>query len=163
MLRRCLYNGKVHNICLIHCYAHRTRPSDLISIEFVEWMNESIPPRLSNYDAIVYLFTWKQSICIYAYVLSPVWLCNLVDCSLPDCSIHGISQAWVLEWIAISLAKGLPNSAIIPSSPVSLALQRDSLLLEPSMSSEVRNMSEVIGIQNNYINFKNIFFLTLKM
>ena len=86
-----------------------------------------------------------------------------MDCSSPDCSVHGISQARVLEWIAISFAKGLPDPGIKPSSPVSLALHRDSLLLEPSGSSEIRNMSDIIGIQNNYINFKNIFSLKLKV
>ena len=29
-------------------------------------------------------------------------LCDLVDCSLPGSSIHGIFQARVLEWVAIS-------------------------------------------------------------
>ena len=29
-------------------------------------------------------------------------LCNLMDCSLPGYSVHGIFQAIVLEWIAIS-------------------------------------------------------------
>ena len=28
-------------------------------------------------------------------------LCNLMDCSLPGSSIHGIFQARVLEWVAI--------------------------------------------------------------
>ena len=29
-------------------------------------------------------------------------LCNPMDCSLPGSSVHGIFQAIVLEWIAIS-------------------------------------------------------------
>ena len=33
-------------------------------------------------------------------------LCDPVDCSLSGSSIHGIFQARVLEWIAISLSKG---------------------------------------------------------
>ena len=32
-----------------------------------------------------------------------------VDCSLPDSSIHGIFQARVLEWVAISFSMGLPH------------------------------------------------------
>ena len=31
-------------------------------------------------------------------------LCDSIDCSLPGTSIHGIFQATVLEWVAISLA-----------------------------------------------------------
>ena len=29
-------------------------------------------------------------------------LCNPMDCSLPGSSVHGISQARILEWVAIS-------------------------------------------------------------
>ena len=34
-------------------------------------------------------------------------LCNPLDCSLPDSSIHGIFQAQVLEWVAISFSKSI--------------------------------------------------------
>ena len=33
-------------------------------------------------------------------------LCDPVDCSLPRSSIHGIFQARVLEWVAISFSRG---------------------------------------------------------
>ena len=33
-------------------------------------------------------------------------LCDPMDCSLPRSSIHGIFQARVLEWIAISFSRG---------------------------------------------------------
>ena len=33
-------------------------------------------------------------------------LCDPVDCSLPGSSVHGIFQAIVLEWIAISFSRG---------------------------------------------------------
>ena len=32
-------------------------------------------------------------------------LCNPMDCSLPDASVHGIFQARILEWVAISFSK----------------------------------------------------------
>ena len=32
-------------------------------------------------------------------------LCNPVDCSLPDSSVHGILQARILEWVAISFSR----------------------------------------------------------
>ena len=34
-------------------------------------------------------------------------LCNPMDCSLPDSSVHGIFQARVLEWVAISFSRGI--------------------------------------------------------
>ena len=33
-------------------------------------------------------------------------LCDPVDCSLPGSSVHGILQARVLEWVAISFSRG---------------------------------------------------------
>ena len=33
-------------------------------------------------------------------------LCDLMDCSLPGSSVHEISQARILEWIAISFSRG---------------------------------------------------------
>ena len=33
-------------------------------------------------------------------------LCNPVDCSPPGFSIHGIPQARILEWVAISFSRG---------------------------------------------------------
>ena len=37
-------------------------------------------------------------------------LCDPMDCSLPGSSVHGIFQAIVLEWIAISFSKGSSQS-----------------------------------------------------
>ena len=33
-------------------------------------------------------------------------LCDPMDCSLPGSSVHGISQARILQWVAISSARG---------------------------------------------------------
>ena len=38
--------------------------------------------------------------------LSHVRLCNRMDCTLSGSSVHGIFQARVLEWIAISFSRG---------------------------------------------------------
>ena len=38
--------------------------------------------------------------------LSRVRLCNPMYCSLPGSSLHGILQARVLEWVAISFSRG---------------------------------------------------------
>ena len=37
-------------------------------------------------------------------IQSCLTLCDPMDCSIPHSSIHGIFQARVLEWVAISLA-----------------------------------------------------------
>ena len=33
-------------------------------------------------------------------------LCNPMDCSLPNSSVHGILQARILEWVAIPSSRG---------------------------------------------------------
>ena len=43
---------------------------------------------------------------IHAHSLSCVWLCSLMDCSLPGSSALGIFQAGILEWVAISYSRG---------------------------------------------------------
>ena len=53
--------------------------------------------------------------------------CDPMDCSLPGSSVHGILQARILEWFAISFSGDLPNPGIEPGSP---ALQVDSLQTE---------------------------------
>jgi len=37
-------------------------------------------------------------------------LCNLVDCSPPGSSVHGILQARILEWVAMPFSRGSSRS-----------------------------------------------------
>ena len=39
-------------------------------------------------------------------LLSCLTLCDPMDCSLPGSSVHGILQARILEWVAMSSSKG---------------------------------------------------------
>ena len=41
-----------------------------------------------------------------------------MDCSLPASFVHGISQAKILEWIAISFSRDRPHPVTEPASPV---------------------------------------------
>ena len=69
------------------------------------------------------------SCCVCAQSLqSCLTLFNSMDCSPPGSSVHGILQARVLEWVAISFSRDLPNPGFKPGS---LALQVDFLLTEP--------------------------------
>ena len=54
--------------------------------------------------------------------LSPT-LCGPMDCSLPGSSIHGIFQASVLEWVAISFSA-------MKETPVQFLGQEDPLQKE---------------------------------
>jgi len=51
-----------------------------------------------------------------------------MDCSPPGSTIHGVFQARVLEWVAVSFSRVLPDPGIEPRSPT---LQADILLPEP--------------------------------
>ena len=55
-------------------------------------------------------------------------LWDLIDCSLPGSSVHGILQARILDWVAMPPLGNLPNPGIEPGSP---ALQADSLPTQP--------------------------------
>ena len=68
--------------------------------------------------------------CVHAKLLkSCLTLCDPMDCSPPGLSVHGISQARILEWVAMPLSRGssCPRDwAFISFGP---ELQVDSLLL----------------------------------
>ena len=48
----------------------------------------------------------QEGYCSSAQSLSRVGLCDPIDCSPPRSSVHGILQARILEWIAISSLRG---------------------------------------------------------
>ena len=48
----------------------------------------------------------REPIKYHVCMLSHVPLCNPRDCSPPGSSVHGLSQARVLEWAAISSSRG---------------------------------------------------------
>ena len=41
---------------------------------------------------------------------------DIMDCSSPGSSVHGILQARILEWVAMLSSRGLPNLGIKPTS-----------------------------------------------
>ena len=53
----------------------------------------------------------KTALCMCVHSLSRVWLFATpsMDCSLSVSSVHGILQARILEWVAISYSRGSPG------------------------------------------------------
>ena len=45
-------------------------------------------------------------VCVGGRALSPLTLCDPTDCSPPGSSVHGIPQARILGWLAISFTRG---------------------------------------------------------
>ena len=75
-------------------------------------------------------------------------LCNPMDCNLPGSSVHGISQARILEWVAMpSSTEHLPNPGTKLRSP---ALQEDSLPSEPPGKVRLKvnysSVSPILGL-----------------
>ena len=50
--------------------------------------------------------TSSYEICACLVIQSCRILCEPLDCSPPDSSVHGIFQAKILEWVAISFSRG---------------------------------------------------------
>ena len=59
----------------------------------------------------------RPLLCVHAQLLRPVWLWDPVDCSLPGSSVHGISQARILDWVTVSFPGDLPNPGLELTSP----------------------------------------------
>ena len=65
----------------------------------------------------------------YSVALTVSNSCGSMDCRPPGFSVHGISQARILEWVPCSPQGDLPNPENEPSSPVVSALKAESLPL----------------------------------
>ena len=62
-------------------------------------------------------------------------LCNSVDCSPPDSSVHGSLQARILEWVAMPSSRGSSRPRDQTPSPVSPVLAGSFFTTEPCGSS----------------------------
>ena len=58
---------------------------------------------------------FRVSCCVCAQFHSTLW--DLMNCSPPGFSVHGISQAPILKWVAISSSGDLPDPGLKPMSP----------------------------------------------
>ena len=74
-------------------------------------------------------------------------LCDPIDCSLPGSSVHGISQAGILEWVAIPFSRGsyqLRNQTGVSCIAGGFSTSRvtwEALYWPRGLSSKRRNIS----------------------
>ena len=67
-------------------------------------------------------------VCVCLVTQSYSTFCNPIDCSLPGSFVHGILQARILEWVAISSSRGIfPTQGSEPRLLCLLHWQADSL------------------------------------
>ena len=77
-------------------------------------------------------------------------LCNPMDCSMPASSVHGIFQARLLEWVAISFSRGSsrPRDRTQVSSIPGRCFNLWAIALKPNCVT--------------YINFKCVYIIIFK-
>ena len=83
----------------------------ILQARILEWVTISFSILLLDHQWVLkFLFlkfyTKIFILIVVFWLLSHVWLCDLMDCSLPGSSVYGISQARILEWVAISFSRG---------------------------------------------------------
>ena len=49
----------------------------------------------------------QECVCCAKSLQSCLTLCNPMDCRVPGSSVHGILQARILEWVALSFSRGI--------------------------------------------------------
>ena len=76
------------------------------------WLNDKV--LLIIFDRLGLRFCFSGDIHCYLVTKSCLTLCDPMDCSPPGSSVHGISQARILEWGAISFPGDLPISGLEP-------------------------------------------------
>ena len=108
-----------HPFFLYSLMAHVHNYKSLISIfwqtvETIHWRWQSM--------MIEWVLSLVSCVRAHAFIQSCPTLCNSMDCSLPGNSVHSISQARMLEWLAISYSRGSSHSEIEPASLMSSAL-----------------------------------------
>ena len=92
-------------------------------------------PRMAvlNVDGIASgVFYQSSHRCAHAQSCGCVWLFATPWTSPPGAFVHGIFQARILEWVAISSSRDLPDPEMEPTSPASLALEGRFFTTEPS-------------------------------
>ena len=122
---------KVQNKWTLNAFMGQERKPQIIN------QNKNDVPLLINVKDCLPRLSEPRLLCLWSKVeievLSEVaqlcqTLCDPVDCSLSGCSVHGILQSRILEWVAIPSPGDLPNPGIEPRSPT---LQADALPSEP--------------------------------
>ena len=81
-------------------HATGTSKAEQVSKQRTMWPH---PSRLAVFspDNVLYTHAW-----VCGYVFCGVQPCDPMECSPPGSSVHGISQARILEWGAVSYSRG---------------------------------------------------------
>ena len=81
--------------------------STTLKILCVPQIHPSLPP--CSWQPMNFLLSPCSTVLVAQLCLT---LCDPMDCSSPGSSVHGILQARILEWVAISFSGDLPDPGI---------------------------------------------------
>ena len=81
-------------------FNHKIKRCLLLGRKAMTYLNTILKSKDNTLPTKVFLVKWSE------VALSCLTLCDPMDCSLPGSSVHGIFQAIVLEWVAISFSRG---------------------------------------------------------
>ena len=102
---------------------------------------------------------------IVKLTLSHVWLCDPMNCSLRGSSIHGIFQARILEWVAISFSRGFSQPrdrtqvSHIAGRCFTIWVTREALTRDQILGSRYQMQTHrTLRLENCRINVENISF-----
>ena len=70
-----------------------------------------------------------------------------MDCSLPGSTVHGISQARILEWVAFPFPGDLPNPGIEPASLMAPALADGFFTTSATTEAKEIDCCQRLGIE----------------
>ena len=103
-----------------HCRNHRGSvawPSATFLLGLSWWGERGLqdnpvswsPLSFKKLSPVLSLLRWpshSEDACVLSCFSHVPTLCDPMDCSLPGSSVHGISQARILEWVAIPFSRG---------------------------------------------------------
>ena len=79
-------------------------------------------------SACVYTLTFPVRVCVLV-VQSCSTLCDPMGCSLPGSPVHGILQARMLEWVAVSFSANIPQTKEKSKKRIINGKRTESLLI----------------------------------
>ena len=96
--KRCVVSKYVH--MAVHSPQLSCQPGNvtILQVNMMPWSRK-------NSWRLGPTYWWKRGVKVLVVQLCPI-LCNSMDCSPPSSSVHGVSQARILEWLAISFSRG---------------------------------------------------------
>ena len=101
MYLQVMLSSKVVQSCMLSL---RKKVSFRMTFSF--WLGRTLG-KTNSFNVKLYSFKVTAHLCCCCLVPELCLpLCHSTDCSLPGSSVHGISQARILEWVAISFSKG---------------------------------------------------------